>query len=92
MQTQSNVQENNKGFVFVIFFGAGDGTQGLPSGRHSTTTELLSLPQMVRGFSCCSLFGFFSGTGIWTQDFTLARQVLYFLSHSISPNLMVLDA
>jgi hypothetical protein len=31
------------------------------------------------------LFIYFGGTGILTQGFTLARQVLYHLSHSASP-------
>jgi hypothetical protein len=32
-------------------------------------------------FFCC----FFGETGVWTQDFALAKQVLYCLSHSSSP-------
>jgi hypothetical protein len=28
---------------------------------------------------------FFGGTGVYTQDLTLARQVFYCLSHSTSP-------
>jgi hypothetical protein len=31
------------------------------------------------------LFFFFSGTRVWTQDSTLAGQVLYHLSHASSP-------
>jgi hypothetical protein len=32
---------------------------------------------------------FFGGIGVLTQDFTLAKQVLYYLSHSISPFLVL---
>jgi hypothetical protein len=28
---------------------------------------------------------FFGGTGVWTQDFVYARQVLYYLSHTSTP-------
>jgi hypothetical protein len=33
------------------------------------------------------VFGFFGGTGASTQGLTLARQVLYDLSHSASPSI-----
>jgi hypothetical protein len=36
-------------------------------------------------FACFFVFDFFGGTGAWTQDFTLAKQVLYHLTHISSP-------
>jgi hypothetical protein len=32
------------------------------------------------------LFLFFGGTGVWTQGFALAKQVLYWLSHTWPPH------
>jgi hypothetical protein len=33
-----------------------------------------------------SCFSFLDSTGVWTEGFTLARQMLYYQSHTISPS------
>jgi hypothetical protein len=46
---------------------------------------LSTLMQRCAGLHCFFFFFFFDGTGVHTQGFTLAWQVLYCLSHIYSP-------
>jgi hypothetical protein len=43
------------------------------------------------GSTVCQAHSLFCGTGIWTQGFTLVRQVLYHLNHTSSPTWHILS-
>jgi hypothetical protein len=63
------------------------------SDLHNTCSHVISLslsPSLFtfKGWFCSlrpTFFFFFCGTGVWTQDFELAKQALCHLSHTFSP-------
>jgi hypothetical protein len=51
-------------------------------------SSLLNLYSMITFSEKTFLFSFLGGIGVWTQSFTLAKQVLYHLNHTFSPFLL----